>query len=253
MSFLTDNDAFSKFLFLLLLLIGFVIILNGTLSIIELATKTNNPYLVYGSIPGNKPYTIKQDPTKSGSIPISRSDNKTGIEMTWSVWVNITDVGTTDQYQTIFHKGELYTGDDGLNTPNNAPGVYLAPGTNELIVLMNTYTTINEEVKVPNFPMNKWVNIVIRVMDNALDVYINGSLSTRHILSSVPKQNYGDVYVGSNGGFSGTLSNLRYYNYALQPPEILDITNKGPNLKEIKTTTPDVVVPPYLSVQWYTN
>jgi hypothetical protein len=118
---------------------------------------------------------------------------------------------------------------------------------------MNTFTVINEEVKIPNFPMNKWVHVVIRDTNNALDVYVNGALAKRHILTSVPKQNYGNVYVASNGGFAGNLSDLRYFNYALPPGEILGITNKGPNLKANKSNVTLGSVPPYLSFQWYTN
>jgi hypothetical protein len=168
--------------------------------------------------------------------------------------LNITSVeSTNDQYKHIFHKGEQHIDiDSGMNTPNNAPGLYISPNTNELIVVMNTFNVINEQVKIPNFPMNKWVHVIIRNTNNALDVYINGALAKRHILTSVPKQNHGDVYVSSNGGFAGNLSDLRYYNYALQPGQIATIANKGPNLTANKNTTLGSV-PPYLSFQWYTN
>jgi hypothetical protein len=208
-------------------------------------------------VPGNTPIVISQDPATIGAIPLTRSDNKDGIEFSWSVWLNITDVeSTSNQYKHVFNKGELnIDSDSGLNTPNNAPGLYISPNTNEIVVIMNTFQVINEEIKIPNFPMNKWVHVVIRVMNNALDVYVNGALAKRHILSSVPKQNYGDVYVASNGGFSGNLSNLRYFNYALQPGDIIGITDNGPNISASKssTTTGSTAKPPYLSFQWYVN
>jgi hypothetical protein len=254
-SFLDRDDSFSKFLFLILIFVGFIIIINVSLSLFSVFINNNSPYLVKGLIPGNIAYVIQQDPTITSSIPVEKSDNKEGIEFTWSVWINITDVGTSSQYQHIFHKGEQsIDSDTGLNFPNNSPGLYIAPSTNELVVIMNTFKTINEEIKIPNFPMNKWANVIIRVMSNTLDVYINGTLAKRHILSSVPKQNNGNVYVASNGGFTGNLSNLRYFNYALQPGEILDLTNKGPNLSvSSKTTSTINSVPPYLALQWYTD
>jgi len=207
-------------------------------------------------VPGNTPLIISQDPSVQGAIPLTRSDNESGIEFSWSVWLNITSVDSTNhQYKHIFHKGEQsIDSDTGLNFPNNSPGLYISPSTNELVVIMNTFKTINEEIKIPNFPMNKWANVIIRVMSNTLDVYINGTLSKRHILSSVPKQNNGNVYVASNGGFTGSLSNLRYFNYALQPGEILDITNTGPNLTVNSSTNTSInSVPPYLALQWYTD
>jgi len=254
--FLNSNSIIAKFAFLILVLVAFIFILKLSVWLIAyFLSPSKQPYLVKGMIPGNIPYVIQQDPNVQGAIPLERSTNKDGIEFSWSVWLNITSVGDkTGQYQHIFHKGEQkISPDTGLNFPNNAPGLYVAPHTNKLVVMMNTFTTINEEVDIPNFPMNKWVHVVIRVTNNVLDVYINGSLAKRHILSSVPKQNDGNVYVALNGGFSGNLSNLRYYNYSLQPGEILSITNSGPNLTVNSQSTALNSTPPYLSLQWYTS
>jgi hypothetical protein len=99
-------------------------------------------------------------------------------------------------------------------------------------------------------PLNKWVNVIIRLENTTLDVYINGTIVKRHILSGVPKQNYGDVYVTMNGGFNGNLSNLRYWNYALDVGEIQSIINSGPNLKSVdKDMTQSM--PHYFSLRWY--
>ena len=38
-----------------------------------------------------------------------------------------------------------------------------------------------------------------------LDVFVNGTISVRHVMSSPPKQNYGDVFINMNNGFSGLL------------------------------------------------
>jgi hypothetical protein len=254
MSFLENDDPFSKFLFIILLLLGFIVIMNLSMKLITALLNTSSPILVKGMVPGNVPIVIQQDPSISGSIPVERSDNKDGIEFSWSVWINITDVGTNGQYQHIFNKGEQHIdSSSGLNFPNNSPGLYIAPNKNELVVIMNTYAVINEEIRIPNFPMNKWANVIIRVMNNDLDVYVNGALSKRHILASVPKQNYGNVYVAANGGFTGNLSNLQYFRYGIQPGEILSIANKGPNLTVNSNTTALNSVPPYLALQWYTD
>jgi hypothetical protein len=255
MTFLTGEDPVSKFFFLLLLFLVFGLTMNIIMALMTYLLEPSSVYLVKGMIAGNAQLVIQQDPSISGAVPIERSDNKDGIEFTWSVWVNITDIGKTSQYQHIFHKGEQNIDTDtGLNFPNNAPGLYISPNTNELVVIMNTFNVINEEIKIPNFPMNKWVHVVIRVMNNnALDIYINGALAKRHILSSVPKQNYGNVYVASNGGFTGNLSNLRYFKYAIQPGELLALTDAGPNLTINSKSVALASVPPYLSMQWYTD
>jgi len=256
MSIFNSDDPLSKFLFILCILIGFIVIMNISVSLLSMVLVNTKPYLIKGMVPGNVPVVIQQDPSISGAIPVMRSDNKSGIEFSWSVWLNITDVGNVDgQYQHIFHKGEQnISSDTGLNVPLNAPGLYVSPKTNELTVVMNTFDVINEEVVIPNFPMNKWANVIIRVMNNnILDVYVNGSLARRHVLSSLPRQNYGNVYVASNGGFTGNLSNLQYFTYAVQPGEIVSITNRGPSLTTSKSSSSLNAEPPYLSLHWYTD
>lgn len=252
----SEDSTTSRFIFIILLLIGTIILIQVFINVVPWLMSTNSPYLVKGMIPGNASVVIHQDQNLSGAVPIERSNNgQSGIECSWSVWLNITDVSSsTQQYKHVFHKGEQNIDTDtGMNFPNNGPGLYISPNTNELVVIMNTFSVINEEIKIPNVPMNKWVNVVIRIMNNTVDVYVNGALAKRHVLSSVPKQNYGNVYVASNGGFSGNLSDLRYYNYALQPGEILSIANGGPNLTVNKNSTVLNSKPPYLSLQWYTN
>jgi len=99
--------------------------------------------------------------------------------------------------------------------------------------------------------LNKWLHVVIRIENNNLDVYINGTLAKRHVLASVPKQNYGNVNIGLNGGFQGYISDLRYFSHALQPGEIIAIVDNGPNLTVNKYSTANSTPPPYLSLQWY--
>jgi hypothetical protein len=105
---------------------------------------------------------------------------------------------------------------------------------------------------VKDLPLNKWVNVIIRCSkQNQLDVYINGSLSKRYILRGVPKQNYGDVFVGMNGGFSGYVSSLRYFDYALGTNRIQTLMEEGPNMKLIGGDPNEGTQPQYLSNRWY--
>jgi hypothetical protein len=259
--FLESNSLVAKFAFLLLVLFVFIIILRlVTLLISWLLAPTPDPYIINGMIEGDQRMVIDQDPSLDTSIPILRSkDQRDGIEFTWSTWIFIDNIATNeDQYRHIFSKGngkiQQGSGDDdpgGLNLPNNAPGLYLAPNTNELVVIMNTFKSIREEVSIGNIPIKKWVSIIIRCENNKMDVYINGILTKRHIFTSVPKQNYGQVNVALNGGFSGNISNLRYYNYSLGTNQIQSIVDDGPNMKMLFTTPKNVAKPHYLSTKWY--
>ena len=84
----------------------------------------------------------------------------------------------------------------------------LGKGVNEF---KKASDNIKEEVIIEDIPLNKRLNVIIRMSaQNQLDVYINGALVKRHIMSGVPKQNYGNVYESMNGGFYGYTSELQY-------------------------------------------
>jgi hypothetical protein len=116
---------------------------------------------------------------------------------------------------------------------------------------MNTFNVINEEMVIPDIPLNKWVNVIIRCQNTTLDVYINGTIARSVNLVGVPKQNYGDVYLGMNGGFAGNISNLWYYNYALGTAAIQRIAENGPNTKMIGSNGMSDKMFNYLSLRWF--
>lgn len=256
--FLNSNSLIAKFAFLLLVIILFVMALRLGSSILSwIFSPSQNPILINGMVDAKQMLVIPQDPSVKGAIPIMRSVNDAqGMEFTWSVWIYIDDfVYKQNEYKHIFHKGN----DDinvtnppvGLNYPNNAPGLYITPETNDLLVIMNTFDTINETVLIKDIPLNKWLNVIIR-LDNQhqLDIYINGTLTKRHMLNGVAKQNYGNVYVSMNGGFSGYTSELRYFDSALGTNRIQQIVNKGPNMK-MNSSDINNTKPHYLSSRWY--
>ena len=257
--FLESNSFVAKIAFVLLVIILFVLLLRfGILVLSWLFSPSTDPKLINGMIDAKQMHKIPQDPKVSGAIPILRSTNDpNGLEFTWSVWINIEDYTyRQNQYKHIFHKGNdniILDGESaGLNQPNNGPGLYLTPNINDLLIKMSTFENANEDVLVKDVPLNKWVNVIIRVIQHQVDVYVNGSMVKRHILKGVPKQNYGDVFVTMNGGFSGYLSELRYFNYGLGTNHIERIVSNGPNLNMVssKSSTGE---PHYLSTRWYLN
>ena len=81
------------------------------------------------------------------------------------------------------------------------------------------------EVEIKDIPINKWINVVLRCQGRKMDTYVNGTIVHRHDVISVPKQNYGDVWVTANGGFDGELADLRYFDYGLNTTEISAIVD----------------------------
>jgi len=269
--FLESNSLIAKFAFIILVLIGFMFLFRiGMLIIALIFTPTDSPYLIQGMIRGNNPVTISQN-TRTSSAIVNYSENKpTGLEFTYSVWLTIN--APSDVAAHIFNKG-IMTGESASSTTTpraNAPGMYIKSAktntsgtTNTLVVYMDTFQNSGMEVtdldnqrqsvEVTGIPFNKWMNITIRVENRILDIYVNGILTQHKDLGFVPKQNFGDVYVCQNGGFNGSLSDLRYYAKALNVFEINNIVAWGPNLttsssaQEAKTTSDSY----YLSSLWY--
>lgn len=238
-------------------------------------------------------------------VTILRSKNQSrGIEFTWSSWIYIDGYNHEDinNYIHIFNKGarpneKIETTHSRENTNNqnlpitNAPGAYIYYNENkfsssgekkdigdvnenslELRVMMDIQENPQEgsikhyeEVRVPSFPINKWVHVVIRCMNHYLDIYINGRIKKRHILSQLPRQNYGNVNVHMpllrTNGTSDTTSiklpgtskqsDLRYFAYALDAKEIEHYTEKGPTTKPAESTYESGAEPYYLHQVWH--
>jgi hypothetical protein len=267
MEFLYADDAFSIFIFVVVMIVLFILLLNLLMGLITLIMNSEQVYIIKGMIPGNVSKTIQVNPNIKESIPIDRSDNKSGIEFSWSVWINVNDMTISNSdYVHVFNKGEQSFSEDGLNKPNNSPGVYLkynngtdngttsGSGNCELHVLMNTYNTgAAEHIVVPNFPVAKWVSVIIRMTNKDFAVYVNGTLAKQRRLLNVPHQNYGTVNIGANGGFNGNISDLIYYKYALSPGKIVAINKRGPNLKLNASAASLSYGKNYLSNQWYSD
>jgi hypothetical protein len=244
--FLYSNSIVAKFAFLILALFVFIALLRlGTSIISWLFSAKQNPILLNGMIDSTRALTIFQDPSISGSIPILRSSNQNdGLEFTWSVWAFINSSNYTtpiaDKYFCIFNKGIANSGianSDSIGL-SNGPGLYISKNTNNLIVAMDTFnssasTTPANITTISNIPLDKWINIVIRVSkQRQLDVYINGVLKNRNILDSVVRQNYDNVLLSPSGsGFVGYTSLLRYFNTAIGTNDIQSIVEEGPNQK----------------------
>lgn len=280
-AFLTSNSIIARIAFIFLVLLGFIFLFRlGVSLIVYFMGPSQNPYLVKGMIPGNAPYEFPQDTLVANAVPIQRSDNKpAGIEFTWSVWLNVSAPPAADVYQHVFHKGDKKISSDPTSGDyNNSPGVYLyRPSVStansstsdvtdnlHIIILMSSFDTTKKlyEIDIDNIPLKKWVHLAVRMENNIMDVYVNGTISQRTIFSNtVPRQNYGSIYVcqpvGTSGtaGFSGYLSDLRYFSSALNVFAISSITAAGPNLKASKLIGSGTANSgtSYLSSTWFSS
>jgi len=258
--FLQSNSIIARFVFLILVLIGFMVLLNlGIMLLGYIFDDSENPYLVYGTMSGGNGTIISQDPKHKKAIPISRSNNKKGgIEFTWSTWLLVDNINpkNSNRYQHVFNKGNGEFNSEGIATINNAPGLYIDNHTGGLRVIMdNVNGRPHNFIDVQNIPLKKWFHVLIRVENTSFDLYVNGTIKQRVIMEYTPKQNYGDVYIAQNGGFSGSLADLRYYSSALSIFDILSIVNYGhhTNTSGSSNDTTAANYPYYLSQSWYSS
>jgi hypothetical protein len=275
--FLQSNTIFAKFAFILLIIIAFIFLTAiGIIMIQYFSSGSSNPYVIKGMLEGTDSKIIKQDPAIKGSVQIQRSNNQsTGLEFSWAFWIFINDLGVNpNKYQVIFNKGDLTYGSNGIASVNNGPGVYLTSGTRNvapsgavtytdngmatLHVVMDSSAPVDKNtfIDIDNIPIRKWAHVVVRAQNTVIDVYVNGTVSSRLIMNDVPKQNYNDINFAQNGGFSGKISNLRYYTYALNVFEINSILVGGPDTRtsslssNVSASTGNYT---YLSNSWYSN
>ena len=259
--FLYSNSLVAKVCFLILVIILFILAVRmGFKTIFWLLSPNKNPILLNGLKDAKKLKIIPQDPNTKDAKPIYRSVNeRDGLEFTWSVWLYVDNlVYKQGQKKHVFHKGsssniQSATEWKGVNVqgmafPNNGPGLYIHETKNALIVVMNTFNNVVEEVQIDDIPLNKWINVVLRCKGRDMDTYVNGTIVNRHRFNAVPKQNYGDVYINMNNGFGGLISSLRYFSYALTGVEINNLVNAGPNLTADDSMR---IFPPYLSLRWF--
>lgn len=286
--FLDSNTIIAKFAFVILVLIVFLFLCNLGIMLIGYFTgPVTSPYLIAGTANGTSELVIKQDPKNKDSVQILRSSNKTtGIEFTWSVWLYFLPIDLNNNKTTfhhIFNKGNKPnpTNDPtGIASVNNAPGLYLwfDPTVNQtkLRFIMDVVSDLSEYgdaksntsniwsnnvsqyIDINDVPMQKWFNCTIRMKNKIVDIYINGTVTQRLVLDEVPKQNYYDVNICSNGGFNGNLADLHYYDRALSVFEINNTVVWGRN-KNVSNASggggasDGTGFPYYLSNLWYSS
>lgn len=261
--FLNSNTLVAKVVFILLVLIIFIFLMRVAVTILhKFFGPKESPIIKKGRFNGTYPDEISTKPGKTNSKPILRSNNQDmGMEFTYSTWIYFNDDNFTNynagDIKHIFNKGNretLATNNDSSSLLSgmmtiNSPGLYLDGNSNKLLIAMATFEG-DEVIQVPDIPMKKWINVVIRLENRNLDVYINGTIVVRHEMEHVAKQNYGDIFISQNNGFSGEQSSLRYFNRALTSLEIHRLVQKGPNMSSGGVSSP---FPPYLSTRWFFN
>jgi hypothetical protein len=187
--------------------------------------KTGELILLKGSQPGKIRKTL--------SLGLPRSFNQPeGLIFSYACWILVKDFQAGyGQQRTLFSK-------------NDAPGVYLDPTSNSILVKITTFDGV-ETMVIPNIPALKWVHFALVVDQDAVDIYVNGTLREHRTLSRLPKQNEDSIEIGP--GWDGVLARLSYWPRALSGTEVVGLSRQpAPDDLMAKPA-----VPQYFDLSWY--
>lgn len=275
-SFLTGPGFVSQLMLTVVALLVFYLVVTAIETVVNFFKKMDQQTTVLfaDTTPGKQ--VVVQDPS-AGSPTIYNSENEVhGMEFSYSMYLfinpetfeasvsdscGVTTNNDAKKLKHIFHKGSK----DGF--PLMAPGLFVEGDKNTLRLYMNSTTQWNNYVEIPNIPIGKWFHIVISLKGQYLDVYINGNVTVRHQFNTVPKLNFGNVFVlyplkfptgdastvdakfKVDNAAKGMVSRLKYYAYALNYSQIDALYREGPSKKIVSSSYTEI--PPYLHDDWW--
>lgn len=81
---------------------------------------------------------------------------------------------------------------------------------------------------VDDFPLQKWVHVVVSQYNQVLDIYIDGKLRSSCVLPGFPDIVQDDLVISPDGGFGGMISKVEYTNSILSAKDVYNIYSMGP-------------------------
>lgn len=185
---------------------------------------------------GRKTFNSKVDLPKS-------FNEKEGMAFSFTCWVRVNDWNYRYGAQkVIFTKGPT-------DLSSSCPSLLLDGNTNSLLVKLDTFGA-TEIIPISNIPAKKWIHIAIAVNQDAVNVYVNGTLHTYHTLAQLPRQNSDTVHTGIDGGFDGKIAAVEYYNRFLSPSDVKATMKTVPQADPEDAFGP---TPPYFDITWWTR
>lgn len=198
-------------------------------------------FLVYNYFYSNKIHLSslksakKSETVKSTKLPSSKVSNN----FAYSIWFYVKDW----QYRLTEPKELLVRAPKSGNNNYN-PKITLAAYENNININVTTYpisgssstddspstdgSPSNHDCTIRNFPLQKWVNLIVSLNGRTLDVYIDGKLVRTCVLPGVAKSYPdADINITPDGGFAGWTSNLQYWANPLNPQEAYNIYKAG--------------------------
>ena len=231
-----DFTSFTTIILVLFLIIGGYLVftnqIEGRAKMILIVALLIVFIVIFINLPMFKSYSefvsSPLDATQPFTIPGTSYTNSTSYSI--SSWIYINDWNT--------HLGRKKVILQRINGTKPNPSFALDEFENNLTIKFQEIATTNntpvlKTITIPNISIQKWVNITSCFGDKTVDTYINGKLVNTFVTDN--PQNISmtsqpvDINITPDGGFAGSISNVRYYNIFLTPQQVWDIYNSGVN------------------------
>ena len=288
MAFLNGPGLLPQLILVVLIMMGFYTLFTAAEKIKQALDKFMHQSTTLFSDTITTGQVIPQFP-RSGFPLLYQSENEVhGLEYSYSMWIFIhpdtydnadkldecgikTSTAKIARLKHIFHKGNK----DAF--PLLSPGIFSYSDKNTLRVYTNSVDKWDNYCEVPNIPVGKWFHLVVLQKGKFMDVYVNGNVAVRHKFDTVPKINYGGLYVMQNirtpkdrknpivssdghyivdGAIKGMMSRLKYYAYALSYSHVDSLYRERPSAKITTSQAIEVAkgqAPPYFYDNWWVN
>ena len=153
--------------------------------------------------------TSNLNTTNDTTVAITRDSISSGQSPIYSygLWLYVNTWSTSTK--TIFRRQNEDSSD------KNDIKLYLDTTTPTLKCDFYTGSTNLETVNITtNFPIQKWVHIIVSVDNKIVDTYLDGKLITSQQLNGIPTVSAGDIYLGK---FDAYMANFQNWNSAMDP------------------------------------
>ena len=141
---------------------------------------------------------------------------------TISTWFYVSDWNINyGQEKTLLNKGE------------SSPSIVLGATSNDITVTQRCFPSaggerIEHQCVIQNFPLQKWVNLIVSLYGRTMDIYVDGKLVRTCVLPGVADvSGPNNIHITPNGGFDGFVTNTQYWAQASNPQDAYNIYKDG--------------------------
>jgi hypothetical protein len=236
---------------------------------------------------------IPQYPGSGYPLLYQSVNEANGLEYSFSMWIFVhpdtfDDISKMDQCGKVSSSGKttrlkhIFTKGNKDCFPLFAPGIFLHSDKSMISIYVNSIDKWDNVCDVPNIPIAKWFHLVTVQKGRFMDVLINGNITVRHAFDTVPKINFGGIYIMQpntrvpkvgdkpiksgrrdfivDGTFKGMMSRIKYFAFALNYAHIDSLYRENPSPLITGTASASGAIeiakgqrPPYFYDNWWVN